>query len=682
MKLNRKHTDFIELSFHNMQSKDDLIALVNYVKKTIFTNLLPPIKLNQVTFHAYHNKLRYKTFSIKKKNGSEREISSPQKRLKLIQKCLNVILECVYNPHVAAHGFICQRSIVTNARVHTGQIYVYNIDLKDFFYSIDQARVWTCLKNPPFNLNESKLEIANLITSLCCEEIEVERLNDTEEWVKMIRSVLPQGAPTSPILTNIVSQRLDYQLYKLAKRFNLKYSRYADDITFSSMHHVYKKDSEFISELRNIIKEQNFYINESKVRLQTQGYQRQEVTGIVVNEKVNIKREYIKDIRRWLYLWERYGHNRTNEIFIFDYKKKHHNLIGEPNFINVLCGKLEYLKMVIGYDDNRFNQLNNRYNKLYDKIHPPSVLIEKKAIKTQTKLYKKAKEDTIDLSKHKPRDVTRFLSLFEAGELKWLTHGFEKVGIALDIDQLINNALQEFNKNTDQYIIPESLYARILAFITGKKEKGTLTSWVVEGKPYPFHWQSKETREWCERNPYKSPVFAEEFETIINIFKSSIKIKNSLEDIIKKTAAIKLGSDYVNYNIEYKNLNEPVFYTDVEKLRIGLGFIFNSIKQQGLENNKIKIEFIKSRNLRLIKIIHIDSFSKKNLDKKELFGGDLIEVEKNFYQICDWSIIAENPESEYCNKINILFDINSNKLVKEKIEEKIEGFTHELTFHI
>ena len=91
MKLNRKHTDFIELSFHNMQSKDDLIALVNYIKKTIFTNLLPPIKLNQVTFHAYHNKLRYKTFSIKKKNGSEREISSPQKRLKLIQKCLNEI---------------------------------------------------------------------------------------------------------------------------------------------------------------------------------------------------------------------------------------------------------------------------------------------------------------------------------------------------------------------------------------------------------------------------------------------------------------------------------------------------------------------------------------------------------------------------------------------------------------
>ena len=679
MKLNRKHTDFIELSFHNMQSKDDLIALVNYIKKTIFTNLLPPIKLNQVTFHAYHNKLRYKTFSIKKKNGSEREISSPQKRLKLIQKCLNVILECVYNPHVAAHGFISQRSIVTNARVHTGQIYVYNIDLKDFFYSIDQARVWTCLKNPPFNLNESKLEIANLITSLCCEEIEVERLTETGEWAKMIRSVLPQGAPTSPILTNIVSQRLDYQLYKLAKRFNLKYSRYADDITFSSMHHVYKKDSEFISELRNIIKEQNFYINESKVRLQTHGYQRQEVTGIVVNEKVNIKREYIKDIRRWLYLWERYGHNRTNEIFIFDYKKKHLNLISEPNFINVLGGKLEYLKMVIGYDDDRFKQLNNRYNKLYDKIHPPSVLIEKKAIKTQTKLYKKAKEDTIDLSKHKPRDVTRFLSLFRSGELKWLTHEKDIAGYQFNLKELISNAYNEFRAQTqNKYTIPESLYARIDSFIGTSQSE----NWEVNHKKYDFHWKSREVEKWCEKNPFQHPI--SEYEGTINIFKSSIQIRENLKELIVNIAAKKFQSEFIKYLFIYKNVEKAEFFTDVEKLRIGIGYIFNSIKQRNSDFNEIRIEFKRVSTLkedyRILKIIHVNSESSKPLDEIDFLGGDMHEIMKNFYQIADWAIIAKHPDDDKYNKRNILYDIQ-NKETKEKINETIEGFTHELIFY-
>ena len=131
-------------------------------------------------------------------------------------------------------------------------------------------------------------------------------------------------------------------------------------------------------------------------------------------------------------------------------------------------------------------------------------------------------------------------------------------------------------------------------------------------------------------------------------------------------------------------MNDPDFYTDVEKLRIGLGFIFSSINRRELKSNKIKVEFKNIRGIKRFRIIHLNSVSKKILDNEEeekLFSGDLNNAEKTLYQICDWSIIAQNPNDNEVNKINILFDASTNKPHKEKIEEQIEGFTHELIFY-
>jgi retron-type reverse transcriptase len=197
--------------------------------------------------------------------------------LKAIQKTLNLIFQCVFEPHKSAMGFVANKSIVDNAKIHTNRNYVYNIDLKDFFSSIDQARVWKCLQLEPFNLIDkkpvpemlakvlgyNKQKVLNIITVLCCTEMEVERFNtETSEYEKVKRNVLPQGAPTSPTLTNVVCQKLDIRLNGVAKRFGLRYSRYADDITFSSMHDVYKKDGEFINEINRIIIDQGFEIKE------------------------------------------------------------------------------------------------------------------------------------------------------------------------------------------------------------------------------------------------------------------------------------------------------------------------------------------------------------------------------------------------------------------------------------
>lgn len=368
MKPSEDNIKEIKALFSKMKTREDLLVLLNRAKELYYGESVTPFEVKSLTYYSNPKlaKNSYRDFSVKKKNGGFRKIHAPVKGLKSIQIILNFVLQCVFEPHQAATGFIWKKSIVDNARVHEGQHYVFNIDLKDFFPSVDQARVWKRLQYPPFSLNHENgnLEIANRIAGLCCTEMEVERKNEDGIWETVKRNVLPQGAPTSPTFTNIIAQNLDHKLSGLAKRFNLNYSRYADDITFSSMHNVYQHNSDFRNELHRIIENQNFYINPKKTRLQKTGF-RQEVTGLVVNEKANVHRRYLKQIRMWLYYWERYGYAKAEQIFLKDYAKdKSHVKKSKPGMINVISGKLEFLKMVRGFNDDQYIKLVSRYDKL------------------------------------------------------------------------------------------------------------------------------------------------------------------------------------------------------------------------------------------------------------------------------------------------------------------------------
>ncbi len=385
MKLEDEQLLFIKDAFQQMKSKQDFLALLNYTKPIIYGDKAVPFEIKHLRFHSNPkaNRRRYVRFSIPKKAGGTRTIHAPNKGLKSVLKCLNLVLQCTYEPHKAATGFVANKSIVDNAKQHTGSLYVYNIDLKDFFPSVDQARLWGRLQHPPFNLNKKsdRLDLANIIGGLCFEEMEVERMDEKGEWTKVVKNVLPQGAPTSPTITNIICERLDFYLTAVAKRFGLKYSRYADDITFSSMHNVYQKDGDFIKELHRIIAAQGFHIKESKVRLQRPGY-RQEVTGLIVNEKVNVSKRFIKRLRLWLYLWEHYGYIKAEQIFTRDYVgDRGHLLKGKPNMAHVIWGKLEYLKMVKGKKDGVYVGLSIRFEKLTErKIESVKIAVPPKGL--------------------------------------------------------------------------------------------------------------------------------------------------------------------------------------------------------------------------------------------------------------------------------------------------------------
>jgi RNA-directed DNA polymerase len=341
----------------NMTDRRQLLDLLNTMKREQFGAKTFPITLEQLKYYGnVDNENRYHTFLIKKKTGGTREISAPAKGLQQIQLYLNEIFKAVYTPSPAANGFTDSRSVITGAAVHVGHNYVLNLDLSNFFPSIEKSRVWKRLTLPPFNFSS---RIADVVAGLCC--IKVSEKTDNGDNVKY---VLPQGAPTSPLLTNAICDTLDRRLTGLARRFGLHYTRYADDMTFSSMHNVYQKDGEFLSELKRIIADQHFVLNEKKTRLQKRSM-RQEVTGITVNDKLNVTHEYIRDLRSLLYIWRKYGYDVAFKNFYTYYKdKKGHIKKGEPIMENVVEGKLNYLKMVKGELDPVYMRLHKQYIEL------------------------------------------------------------------------------------------------------------------------------------------------------------------------------------------------------------------------------------------------------------------------------------------------------------------------------
>ena len=309
----------------------DLLDVINSMKQedaSVMGYEFFPVTMKKLQgYSCLHGFSNYKHFKIPKKSGGYREISAPRdKSFKAILQYLKEILESLYTPSDYAMGFTSGRSIVTNAENHVGKNYVFNIDLKDFFPSIERWRVASRLRLAPFEFSE---EVANTIADLCCIRVGGEN---------GVRYVLPQGAPTSPIITNMVCDRLDENLGKLAKWYRVEYTRYADDITFSSNHNVYRRNSAFRKQLKRIIEEQHFTINSAKTRLQKRGT-RQEVTGVTVNERANVRRGYVRDIRNALYIWKRYGHSAAESRFTKKYRaEKGRVKAGTPSLVNVISG--------------------------------------------------------------------------------------------------------------------------------------------------------------------------------------------------------------------------------------------------------------------------------------------------------------------------------------------------------
>lgn len=342
-------------------TKPELSRLLG-IKPTILTHCL----------YVVNTVNQYSQFKIPKKTGGERIINAPTGTLKTIQSLLsNLLLDCldeinckqfpdselvkeeatssktlkvklsnakIKQPSLS-HGFERKRSIITNAMMHLGRKHVLNIDLEDFFGSFNFGRVrGFFIKNKHFELDP---KIATVIAQIACHKNE-----------------LPQGSPCSPVITNLIVHSMDIKLAKLASNNSSIYTRYADDITFSTRKNdlpvalAHEQNGKFVvsKKLRTEIRRSGFSINDSKTRNQYRD-SRQDVTGLVVNKKPNTKKEYWRTVRA-----------QCDSLFKTGDFKELVNGVAIKGNINRLEGKLNFIDHVDLY--NRLRQappLNPKY---------------------------------------------------------------------------------------------------------------------------------------------------------------------------------------------------------------------------------------------------------------------------------------------------------------------------------
>jgi hypothetical protein len=233
---------------------------------------------------AYHRDaatvLNYRRFTIPKRDGSSRAIWAPLPRLKKAQRWIlhNIVEKLLV--HGSVHGFLPGRSTLSNATAHTNPKLLVKVDIKDFFPTVTLPRVKGVFRKAGY-----REEVATLLAMLCTESPrEVVGLEGKTYFVALGPRCLPQGAPTSPALTNTLGLRLDRRLCGLARKLGWRYTRYADDLTFSlpPNHQGSPRTGALLGSIRRIVEDEGFLIHANKTAVARRGG-RQKITGLVVN---------------------------------------------------------------------------------------------------------------------------------------------------------------------------------------------------------------------------------------------------------------------------------------------------------------------------------------------------------------------------------------------------------------
>ncbi|MFX0171140.1 MAG: reverse transcriptase family protein [Candidatus Hodarchaeota archaeon] len=263
------------MTFPQLQSIFDLLSLLE-IKQPCLDHLLDPTKSH------------YTYYSLPKKRGGYRRISSPSEGLKAVQKRIQRKILDKFQHSAVCHGFTAGKSIVTNAFVHQNSTVLVNVDLKNFFESITYPRVVGVYSSLgyPFKISSMLAFLSTIPRS---------------PYGRTSYRVLAQGAPTSPQISNIICKRLDDRILTLCRKNRIRHTRYADDLSFSMTQNIPpnaigNQIGLLLTMIRKIIASEGFKVNEKKLGIFFPK-DRQEVTGLSVNHYVNVNRAYCLRIR-------------------------------------------------------------------------------------------------------------------------------------------------------------------------------------------------------------------------------------------------------------------------------------------------------------------------------------------------------------------------------------------------
>ncbi|MGC3967921.1 MAG: reverse transcriptase family protein [Pirellulales bacterium] len=335
----RKQTDVVYLGRGVSKGLADRRSDVEKLAKLNLPVLAAPadvaqalgLSVSRLRWLAFHNeaasRVHYVRFTVPKKSGGVRELSAPHRSLAAAQEwILANVLERI-PVHTAAHGFVPARSTLTNAAPHVGREVVVNLDLKDFFPTITFVRVKGIFQQLGYSP-----AAATVLAPLSTESPRREARYDGEQlWLATGPRALPQGACTSPALSNLAARRFDARLQGLAAKLGWTYTRYADDLTFSASGDAATKVGYLLARVRHLAEHEGFVVNEKKTRVQCRNTA-QSVTGLVVNERVAPPRKLIRRLRAILHRARMQGlasQNRENR----------------PNFQAWLRGMIAYVEM-------------------------------------------------------------------------------------------------------------------------------------------------------------------------------------------------------------------------------------------------------------------------------------------------------------------------------------------------
>lgn len=312
---------------------------------------IPISYLTDRSFRSDQSKL-YRQFSIRKRSGGDRVIHAPYWPTALAQYRLLPLLEEIYRPSNRVMAFVKGKGIKENAIFHVGKRLILNIDLKDFFNSIHAGRIRRRLMARPYSLTD---DVATTIAKICT-----------------LNGKLPTGSPTSPIISNILCSNLDGELAKYSKRHGCFYTRYADDLTFSTNRKTFpegmiRRSSEQISgieagaELEDIIKKQGFEIQPKKTRLMDKTTS-QEVCGVTCNERINVRRAFYRELRGAINACKKYGIEQAEIVW-----KQKYNWRESKSLERSLKGKINHLIHIRGPNDPVVYNMVNSFNSIPDR---------------------------------------------------------------------------------------------------------------------------------------------------------------------------------------------------------------------------------------------------------------------------------------------------------------------------
>jgi hypothetical protein len=311
-----------------VQARHGLPEIGTLAELRALLGIRSPQQLGYFLLASDHEDGPYTRFTIPKSDGGERAICAPKRQLKWVQRQILEKILARVPAHDAAHGFVPGRSTVTNAEPHRGARLLLKFDLSDFFPTIHYYRVVGLFASLGYRADDGKFgsaddstRVAATLARLCCYT------PDPRQWGN---AVLPQGAPTSPAVSNLVCRRLDARLDGLARRNDGVYTRYADDLTFS-----FREKSLALGRFRwwvdQVCHQEGFFVNQRKFRV-IRGSQRQLVTGLVVNDALRVPREERRRFRAVLHNCRVHGVESQAR--------------GRPRFTDYLRGFASYVHMV------------------------------------------------------------------------------------------------------------------------------------------------------------------------------------------------------------------------------------------------------------------------------------------------------------------------------------------------